>query len=82
MPDLTALDAALKAEDEGLIPAEWQNLLVEMAVIEGYKRNSNLQAASETKENVDAGILEMVAAELKRDLQSNPLITRTGSFYL
>ena len=68
----------LKAEDEGLVPEEWQSLVVELAVIEGYKRNSNIAAASEMKEIVDEGINDMIGDVLQRDLQSAPLVTRTG----
>lgn len=68
----------LKAEKEPLIPAGWQSLIVDTATIEGYKRNSNIAAASEMKELVDATFREMVADQLQRDWQGNRLIVRTG----
>lgn len=68
----------LAAEDEPLVPEEWQDLIVDLAVIEGYKRNSNLGAASEMKELTDGTMLEMIADLMQRDLQAPQQLVRSG----
>jgi hypothetical protein len=72
----------LTASTEPAMPPEWHYLIVDLAVIDALKNNDQYDTARELKESVEADLQQMVAAELKRDLQSNPLTTRTGSFYL
>jgi len=68
----------LTTSKEPAMPSEWQYLIVDLAVADALKNNDEYQAARELKEDVQADLQQMVAAELKRDLQSNPLIVRTG----
>jgi hypothetical protein len=72
----------LTTSAEPAMPSEWQYLIVDLAVVDALKNNDEYSVARELKEEVEADLQRMVAAELKRDLQSSPLTVRTGSFYL
>lgn len=68
----------LTASTEPAMPSEWHGLIVDLVVADALKNNDEYQEARELREDVQTELQQMVAAELKRDLQSNPLTTRTG----
>lgn len=68
----------LTGELEPAMPSEWQTLIVDLAVVDCLKDNDDYAEARELKESVSTDLLEMVAAELRRDLQRPRQIVRTG----
>lgn len=70
--------AAMEEADEPLIPSEWQYLMVDRAVAKCLRRADEYEEARALEGDVEAGLREMVHAELGNDLQGPRLMIRTG----
>lgn len=68
----------LTEKAEPAMPSEWQFLIVDSAIVDLLKSNDEYSVARELKESVETDLLGMVAAEMRRDLQSSRTIVRTG----
>lgn len=71
--------AKLGDSDEPLVPEEWQYLLVDRAVVDCLKDDDELDEARKLLEIYAAGVKEMLAALVHRNLQNDQRIVRTGS---
>lgn len=68
----------LTEKAEPAMPSEWHYLIVDSAIVDLLKSNDEYSIARELKESVETDLLGMVAAEMRRDLQSPRTIVRTG----
>ena len=69
--------ATLADADEPLVPAEWQYLIVDRAVVDCLKDDDEYEEARALRADVRGGINEMVSA-LRSNLQNDRMILRGG----
>lgn len=70
--------ARLAADDEPLIPEEWQYLMVDRAVVDCLKDDDEYEAAGRLRSEVRSGIEEMVTDLMTRNRQNARPIIKTG----
>lgn len=70
--------APLEGTETPLVPDPWQYLIVDLAVTFGLKSNDEYEEARGLKQDVEAGIREMIHDLMGANYQRNQTITRTG----
>lgn len=64
--------------DEPIVPANYQELIIEAAVVRAYKNRDNADAAKFIREEWKAGIERMTRNLIKRNYDSERSLMRTG----
>lgn len=64
--------------DATLIPAAYQDLIVDGAVVRAYKNRDNFEAAQFVRQEWERGLVQMRHALLKPNYDNEPVIQRTG----
>lgn len=72
------LPAKMSESSEPLVPEEWQEILINRAVVRCLRDDDELEQARALEGDVEVEIREMVHAELGRNLQGPSSVVRTG----
>ncbi len=62
------------AEDEPIVPSRWRGLLVDGAVIRGYRDSDNWDAANQLQAHFDRRLMQMASSEMVRSQEPDFIV--------